>query len=91
MADRYEFDLLSREYNDIDISTDYLRTLDENGVSFRDDMARIAKAFIEQYNESTLADTERSVQQAFADIYGDVVARTATVAELEEIEEILGI
>lgn len=106
MADnRYENDLLAREYQNIDVDTDYIRTLDENGVSYKDDMARIAKVFVETYGGSALAGSMRTMQQAFADLAGDIATnaeniatnaadieeRTCTPAELTALEEALGI
>ena len=91
-ANKYENNILGREYvTDIDIDTDYIRTLDENGVSYKDDMGKIAKVFMEDYDDSILGGEQRSVKGAFSDIFTRVEARTCTVEELELIETKLGI
>ena len=83
MSDKFEFELLSRlSPQDIGIDTDYVRTLDENGVSYKDRMSYLAKAFIEKYEGSYLAGTERSVKQAFSGLASDIFGLTESYSAL---------
>ncbi len=91
MADKYENDLLPRPYQNIDVATDFVRTQDENGVSYRDSMANVAEAFIRQYAGASLGGTERTVQAAVNDAFAQIEQRTCTVAELEALEDLFGI
>lgn len=99
MADRYENDLVTREdVNDINVDTDYIRTLDENGVSYKDNMADIAKVFIEDYDNTPLGGAPRSVKDALDIMRTDldtantsITDRTCTTAELATLKTRLDI
>lgn len=99
MADRYENDLVTREdVNDINVDTDYIRTLDENGVSYKDNMADIAKVFIEDYDNTPLGGAPRSVKYALDIMRTDldtaatsITDRTCTTAELATLKTRLDI
>lgn len=90
--DKYENTLLPQP--DLDIETGYIRTLDKNGVSYKDDMTNVAAAFIVDYNRSLLGGIQRSVATAFNDVTGDIASindRICTSNELTTLEQMLGI
>lgn len=62
--DRKEQDLLSQPYSSIDVTNDFIRAVDKNGVSYKNNMADVAKTFVEGYAGSSLGGSEKSVKQA---------------------------
>ena len=99
MADKLENTLLSQARGDINIATDFIRVIGGDGVSYKDDMADIVAAFLEDYDGTVLGGREQSVQavinsiyaatNANADAIADLETRSITAAELTALEEAL--
>lgn len=101
MADKLENTLLSQARGDINTATDFMRVVGGDGVSYKDDMADIVAAFLEDYDGTVLGGSEQSVQAAINSIHAaananataieDLETRSITTAELTALEEALGL
>lgn len=87
MADKLEKDLLAQETITMD---DFVRMLDDSGVSYKNPIVDVAQAIIESYDGSELAGSEVSVKSAIdtlktlhETLSGTVTGHTTSIAGIE--------
>ena len=100
MGEKLEKELLSKDRADIDVDRDYVRTLDSDGISYKQPMDELADVIITDYVRSisgssrsiltTLESHETSITSNATSI-NSIEERICTSSELTTLEEMLGI